>query len=206
MLEENLRQSKIKDFMSVCPSSGEKRLTAPNISTERGEVIEEHSTFEQRKVEGDEVSKTTIEEEEDTTTMYKDSKDTQEDMINTNIPENVSGPAPSGVVGDELEVCFKTGRGHCGLHGIEMKKIVVSSKKWGKLSGNRGYGYKNTKVTKYICRSRGNPIQDSQKSDSDERFRDYQSQQNTLEREIVGKVNTTIRLSISDTRGTESES
>ena len=52
-------------FMSVCPSSKEKRLTAPNISTEKGEVIEEHSTFEQVQIEREEVNKIAIEEEED---------------------------------------------------------------------------------------------------------------------------------------------
>ena len=120
----------------------------------------------------------------------------------------MSEPAPSSAGGDELEVCFKTGRGHCGVHGTEMKKIIVSSKKWGKLSNNRGYGYKTTKVTKYICRNRGNPTQGGLRSDSDERFRDCQSQQNTVERDIVGKLYTQNGISERNlnTRGSERES
>ena len=57
-----------------------------------------------------------------------------------------------------------------------MNKIGVSAQMWGKLSWNRGYGYKTLKVTKYICKDRGKPIQGGLEKDSDERFSDYQSQ------------------------------
>ena len=37
------------------------------------------------------------------------------------------------------------------MHKCEMKKYVVSSKKWVDCGGGRGYGYKQSKVTKYRC-------------------------------------------------------
>ena len=89
-----------------------------------------------------------------------------------------------------------------------MMKTIVTSKKWGKLSNNRGYGYKTTKVTKYICRNRRNPKQGGLISNSDERFSDCQSQQNTVERDIVGKLYTQNGISERNlsTRGSERES
>ena len=53
---------------------------------------------------------------------------------------------------DNLRVCKADKRGHCTMHGVLMKKLKLSSQKWGLLSKGRGYGYKTVKVTKYICR------------------------------------------------------
>ena len=52
-----------------------------------------------------------------------------------------------------------------------MKKLKLSSQKWGLLSKGRGYGYKTVKVTKYICRVKDIPSLITSESEQ-ERFRE----------------------------------
>ena len=73
-----------------------------------------------------------------------------------------------------IEVCKPTKRGQCVLHGVMMKKVGVSSKKWCDRGGGRGYGWRTHKVTKYICSAK-NKINNRPNISSKERFGDYQS-------------------------------
>ena len=41
---------------------------------------------------------------------------------------------------DTLRVCKSDKRGHCTEHGVLIKKLKLSSQKWGLLSEGRGYG------------------------------------------------------------------
>ena len=55
---------------------------------------------------------------------------------------------------DGFSVCYV-------LHGIKMKKLSISSKKWVDRGGNKGYGWKTSKVPRYICEVKRNGQNDS---------------------------------------------
>ena len=51
----------------------------------------------------------------------------------------------------QIETCKPDSRGHCVQHKCEMKKFTVSSKKWVDRGGGKGFGWKQSKITKYRC-------------------------------------------------------
>ena len=88
------------------------------------------------------------EDSSDTTQMSIEENNTRQE------DENKTGAVPSVRKGGILEVCKVDQRGLCVRHGCEMEMIMVSSKKWGMLGRNKGYGYKYMKTKKYICRDK----------------------------------------------------
>ena len=47
--------------------------------------------------------------------------------------------------------CKNDGRGHCSIHRCIMKKLYVTTRKWGDRGQGRDFGWVKSKVIKYSC-------------------------------------------------------
>ena len=82
--------------------------------------------------------------------IISDPKKSNDDNLNTNHQMPSSG-------GDDEQVIFKpTKRGLCVIHGVKMKKLMISSKKWCDRGCNKDFGRKTSKVSRYVCEVRKN--------------------------------------------------
>ena len=167
------KQTNITDFMSsvVCPPviRGQRTKSVADGQGYNAEH-EERILAQRRDVDNKDnmdmlVDKGYIEDQNNTKSGSKDSNIVLEKPERTEHPETSMGQT------DET-VCEADSRGHCKQHKKLMTKLKVTSKKWGLLSKGRGYGYKNVKVTKYICREK-NMMPNISNSGEHERFRDF---------------------------------
>ena len=108
-----------------------------------------------------------------TTTVITDSMKSSKDHED----EVMLAPSTGETMNDMI--CKPTKRGQCEVHGIKMKKLSVSSKKWCDRGGGRGYGWKTQKVPKYICTAKNTVNKEPDISDEG-RFSDYQSSENSV--------------------------
>ena len=81
----------------------------------------------------------------ETIKIISDYQKTKYDNLNT------INQMSSSIRNEKILVCKPNKRGLCVLHGIKIKKLSISSKKWVDRGGNKGYGWKTSKVPRYIC-------------------------------------------------------
>ena len=51
-------------------------------------------------------------------------------------------------------------RGYCSSHDVTARRILVTTKKWKDRGGGKGFGYVSSRVVKYICQAKSNPVSD----------------------------------------------
>ena len=61
------------------------------------------------------------------------------------------------------------------VHGVRMTKMMISSKMLCDRGGGKGFGWKTSKVPRYICEVKRNIQKESMISDNEERFCDLGS-------------------------------
>ena len=105
----------------------------------------------------------------------------QEVMISNVLGElsNQDQAVSNDVMNDcKMIKCDFTKDGVCIIHGWKATKLSIPTKKWAAKRGG-GFGWKTTRVTRFLCKARSNApaepeIPTSVKSnDSQERFRDF---------------------------------
>ena len=150
------KQSRILEFMTRTPRPVVETPTKEEEVTIGSGRIADYVILEQTKKGGvivvsddenkdDELERMTI-----ATKVISDSKGPNQDHVD----EVMLTPSTRDEV--STVVCKPTKKGQCVLHGVMMKKLSVSSKKWCDRGGGRGYGWRTQKVTKYICTAKNN--------------------------------------------------
>ena len=107
--------------------------------------------------------------EEDQVTRGMPEHTDQDDKVMISNENEKLTVTPSMNVKNEKKLCKPDKMGVCRDHGCEIKKFMVSTKKWCDRGKGKGWGWVSKRVTKYACtfeKTARNPTQEG-------RLRDY---------------------------------
>ena len=147
--------------------SMEPEITLPTVSPSKREqqLVEGVPTKEPTPTEEKEQAPSHYHQPSREEQMVERPHSQQAGMVDNNV--NPTLPQSSEVV--EKKLCKPDKMGVCRDHGCEIKKFMVSTKKWCDRGKGKGWGWVSKRVTKYACtfeKTARNPTQEG-------RLRDY---------------------------------